>query len=58
MPPNALGLRHWTIELESAGEVAEVAARLADAGVAADPVGGGVQTADPWGIGLRIVSAN
>jgi len=34
-------------------KVAEVAARLA-----ADPVGGGVQTADPWGIDLRIVSAN
>jgi hypothetical protein len=58
IPANALGLRHWTIELDSAGEVADVAARLAEAGAAVDQVDGGVQTADPWGIGVCIIGAN
>jgi len=57
-PPNALGLRHWTIELDTEGEVAEVAARLAGAGATVEQIDGGVQTADPWGIGLQILRAD
>lgn len=53
-PAHTAGLRHWTIELDSAEQVAEVRARLASAGVAADDVARGFAVRDPWDIGLHV----
>jgi catechol 2,3-dioxygenase len=52
-PPHRAGLRHWTVELPSAGDVAQVRARLDDT----EDVDGGFQTRDPWGTAVRIVAA-
>jgi catechol 2,3-dioxygenase len=55
-PAGIVGLRHWTIVLERAEEVAEVRARLAAAGVAAEDVAGGFAATDPFGMTVRIVA--
>jgi catechol 2,3-dioxygenase len=44
---HSIGLRHWTIALPP-DALAELRARVADAGVAADPVGDGFVVRDPW----------
>jgi hypothetical protein len=54
-PPHTVGLRHWTIELASHDEVAEVRARLEAAGTAVEPVDGGLLVRDPWQTGLAVV---
>ncbi len=56
MPREAIGLRYWTIELDSPAEVAAVRARLERAGGRAEDAGGGFQTTDPWGIALRLLA--
>jgi catechol 2,3-dioxygenase len=57
MPAGIVGLRHWTIVLETAGEVAEVRARVRDAGIAGEDVPGGFAVTDPFGMTVRIVVA-
>ncbi|HWI71696.1 MAG TPA: VOC family protein [Baekduia sp.] len=57
MPAGIVGLRHWTIVLESAGEVAEVRARVRDAGIDSEDVTGGFAVADPFGMTVRVVVA-
>jgi catechol 2,3-dioxygenase len=47
-PPRAAGLRHWTVVLQSASEVAEVRARVEAAGLDAQPYEGGFRVRDPW----------
>jgi catechol 2,3-dioxygenase len=47
-PPHAAGLRHWTVLLEGADDVAEVRARVAAAGLAIEPYTGGFLVRDPW----------
>jgi catechol 2,3-dioxygenase len=47
-PPHTAGLRHWTVVLASAAEVAEVRARVEAAGLEAQPHDGGFLVRDPW----------
>jgi catechol 2,3-dioxygenase len=56
-PRDAVGLRHWTIVLETSAEVDEVRARVAAAGLAHGDVPGGFAVADPSDIELRVVAA-
>jgi catechol 2,3-dioxygenase len=56
-PEHAAGLRHWTIELPSAGDVDAVRARVEAAGIAVTPVDRGFEVRDPWQIAARIVEA-
>jgi catechol 2,3-dioxygenase len=47
-PEHTAGLRHWTVQLPTEAEVAEVRARAEAAGHAAEPVAGGFLVRDPW----------
>jgi catechol 2,3-dioxygenase len=55
-PEHTVGLRHWTIELERADDVADVRARVAAAGLPPDDDAMGFTTRDPWRIAVRVVS--
>jgi catechol 2,3-dioxygenase len=55
-PPDAVGLRHWTIELANGDEVAAARRRIEDAGHTAEPVTNGFSVADPWQIPVHVVS--
>jgi catechol 2,3-dioxygenase len=57
MPAGIVGLRHWTIVLERVDEVAEVRARVRDAGIDSEDVTGGFAVGDPFGMVLRVVVA-
>jgi catechol 2,3-dioxygenase len=57
VPKHVAGLRHWTIELPSADEVAAVHARVKGAGLATDPTGRGFAVRDPWDIELFVEAA-
>lgn len=57
-PAHTIGLRHWTIELMTADEVAEVRARVTAAGLPTTDVAGGFEVRDPWNIAVRIVVAS
>lgn len=52
-----IGLRHWTIVLDTADEVAEVRARLDAAGIEARDADGGFEATDPFGMTVRVVVA-
>lgn len=54
-PAHTVGLRHWTVALPLADDVAAVRARVADAGLPVQHVPGGFLTRDPWQIAVRIV---
>jgi catechol 2,3-dioxygenase len=56
-PEHAVGLRHWTAELPTAADVAEVRARLEAAGVPVTDRPGGFLTRDPWETALVFESA-
>ena len=56
-PDGIVGLREWTVELPSAGDVAAVRERLEAAGVPVQPSGRGLLVRDPWGLALRMVGA-
>src|SRR4051812_34544020 len=53
-PEHTVGLRHWTILLDSEAEVARVRARVEGAGIAVDDAENGFGVRDPWGTALRI----
>lgn len=55
-PAGVVGLRHWTIELETAEEVAEVRRRFDAATLPVEPAEGGFVAHDPWGIAVRVVA--
>jgi catechol 2,3-dioxygenase len=55
--PGVVGLRHWTIALAAVDEVAEVRARVRDAGLEAQDVAGGFAVTDPFGMTVRVVVA-
>jgi catechol 2,3-dioxygenase len=55
MPAGTVGLRHWTIVLQNVDEVAEVRARVRDAGLDSADVTGGFAVADPFGMTVRVV---
>ncbi|MCW2985476.1 MAG: Glyoxalase/bleomycin resistance protein/dioxygenase [Conexibacter sp.] len=58
MPAGIVGLRHWTIVLETVDQVAEVRGRVRDAGLPSEDVTGGFAVADPFGMTVRIVVAS
>ena len=55
-PPHTLGLRHWTVGLPTADDVAAVRSRLEGAGVAVEAIEGGFRARDPWEIAIDFVS--
>jgi catechol 2,3-dioxygenase len=55
--PGVVGLRHWTIVLDRVDEVAQVRARVREAGIAAQDVAGGFAVTDPFGMGVEVVAA-
>ncbi|WP_354700932.1 Catechol-2,3-dioxygenase [Paraconexibacter sp. AEG42_29] len=55
-PPHTVGLRHWTIELAAADEVAAVRARLDGAGVPTEDVPNGFLARDPWAIAVQVIA--
>jgi catechol 2,3-dioxygenase len=55
-PERTVGLRNWTIELDTAAEVAEVRGRVEAAGLAIEPDADGFLVRDPWGIALRVAA--
>ena len=57
-PAGRVGLRHWTVVLEKAEEVAEVRERAGAAGVEVEEgeTGGGFLVRDPWEIAVAFVA--
>jgi catechol 2,3-dioxygenase len=53
-PEHTVGLRHWTVQLDTADEVAEVRVRAEQAGLPVDADADGFLIRDPWDIALRI----
>jgi catechol 2,3-dioxygenase len=56
LPEGSIGIRHWTIVLPGADEVAAVARALEAAGRLAGTVDGGLAVNDPWDIPVHVVS--
>jgi catechol 2,3-dioxygenase len=55
-PEHAVGLRHWTIVLPTAEDVADVRARLAAAGIALADREDGFLVRDPWGTAVMFLA--
>lgn len=56
MAPHTVGLRHWTVELPTAADVAAVRERVERAAVAAELYDNGFVVRDPWDIAVAFVS--
>jgi catechol 2,3-dioxygenase len=56
VPEGVVGLRHWTLALDTPEQVARVRARAA--GHAVSDVDGGFAVRDPWGMELRVIAAH
>jgi len=56
-PAHTVGLRHWTVALPGAEDVAAVRDRVIAAGHVVAPVTGGFAVRDPWEIAVEIVEA-
>jgi catechol 2,3-dioxygenase len=56
MPPGAVGMRHWTLVLDSPDEVAEVRARLEAAGAPVEERPDGFLARDPWNNSVAVIS--
>jgi len=54
-PARTMGLRHWTVELPGAADVAAVRARVDAAGIDTETVDGGFAVRDPSQTAVRIV---
>jgi catechol 2,3-dioxygenase len=55
-PPHTVGLHHWTVELPSEADVADVRGRVEVGGRSVDAVDGGFRTRDPWQTAVEFVS--
>jgi catechol 2,3-dioxygenase len=55
-PAHSIGLRHWTVQLPTDADAADVGARVRAAGLAAEPVPGGFLVRDPWATAVSFVS--
>jgi catechol 2,3-dioxygenase len=55
-PEHTVGVRHWTVQLPSQEDVAEVRGRVERAGLAAERFDGGFLARDPWRTAMAIVS--
>jgi catechol 2,3-dioxygenase len=58
MPAGIVGLRHWTIVLESDAEVETVRARVRAAGIDSVDLPGGFAVTDPFGMAVHILAAS
>jgi catechol 2,3-dioxygenase len=56
VPEGRVGLRHWTVVLEDAEDVAAVGERVRAAGIAGEEREGGLLMRDPWGIPVHFVT--
>ena len=56
-PEHSAGLRHWTVTLPTADDVAAVRGRVAAAGYEAEPFEGGFLVRDPWRTAVAIVAS-
>jgi catechol 2,3-dioxygenase len=56
VPGGRVGLRHWTVVLEDAEDVAAVGERVRAAGIAGEEREGGLLVRDPWGIPVHFVT--
>ncbi|HEY8582139.1 MAG TPA: VOC family protein [Capillimicrobium sp.] len=56
-PEHTVGLRHWTVRLPGADDVAAVRARVERAGLAVEERPGGFLVRDPWQTALLVVAA-
>jgi catechol 2,3-dioxygenase len=56
MPSGRVGLRHWTVVLPTAGDVAAVRGRLEAAGAPVEPFPDGFLTRDPWNNAVAVRS--
>jgi catechol 2,3-dioxygenase len=56
VPEGRVGLRHWTVVLEDAEDVAAVGERVRAAGIAGEEREGGLLAWDPWGIPVLFVT--
>ena len=54
MPSGTVGLRHWTVVLDSPAEVAEVRERVAAGGAPVEERPDGFLTRDPWNNAMRL----
>ena len=54
VPPGTVGLRHWTIELDTPDRVEQVASRVRAAGYDVEQRADGVLVRDPWDIPLLL----
>src|SRR4051794_988440 len=55
-PPHTAGLRHWTVELPGATDVADVRGRVEAAGLEVEPVESGFLVRDPWRTAVTVVA--
>jgi catechol 2,3-dioxygenase len=53
-PAGVVGLRHWTVMLDTPGQVGEVRDRAEAAGHPTTDVEGGFAVADPWAMPLHV----
>jgi catechol 2,3-dioxygenase len=56
VPADAVGLRHWTLVVDGADELAAVRRRLVAIGAPVEPHGDGLLTRDPSGIAALVVA--
>ena len=56
VPEDRVGLRHWTVVLEDADDVAAVGEWVRAAGIAGEEQEGGLLVRDPWGIPVHFVT--
>jgi catechol 2,3-dioxygenase len=56
VPEGRVGLRHWTVVLEDAEDVAAVGEWVRAAGIAGEEREGGLLVRDPWGIPVHFVT--
>ncbi len=54
-PAHTIGLRHWTVELPTDADVADVRVRVEAAGHAVEPRDGGFVVRDPWQTAVAFV---
>jgi catechol 2,3-dioxygenase len=55
-PAHTVGLRHWTVQLPTDADIADVRSRAVSSGAAVEPVDGGFLARDPWQIAVTFVS--
>jgi catechol 2,3-dioxygenase len=56
-PAHTVGLRHWTVQLPSAADMARVRERVEGAGSAVEATGDGFVVRDPWQTAIAFAEA-